>query len=375
MLPRDPRAYYGSLEQKRLAARRHGAIGLLLITAPNDERDWTAVRDRAHDGWMEPEGGRPSMEGERPAAPFLAAISPSGAEILFEAAGRSWKETVESVRAGRRERRRLAVRVHVRQQSERLSVESPNVIALLRGGDTELAGEYVVYTAHLDHLGIGPPVDGDSIYNGARDNASGSAGLLAVARAFTRLPRAPRRSVIFVATAAEEPGFDGAAYFVMHPPVARHRMVANLNLDGLITYWPLRDVAAWGAGRSTLRGAVERAAARLGLEATVPEDDDATLTVAGDQVCFAQAGIPVAWIVYGHKSQDPAIDPEALERRWDRAHQPSDDMTQPFDFDSARRLAQAAFLVGYQTAQEADRPKWSAGDFFGDTYGQKLRSK
>jgi hypothetical protein len=374
-LPKDPRAYYGSFEQKRLAARRHGAVGLFLVTTPEDERDWSAVVERAHDGWMEPEGGRPWMEGEPSATPFLAAISPAGADILFEAGGRSWQDIVKGVRAGRHESLRLAVRVDVRQRSERLSAESPNVIALLRGSDAKLAGEYVVYTAHLDHLGIGQPVDGDSIYNGARDNASGSAGLLAVARAFTRLPRPPRRSVIFLATAAEEAGLDGAAYFVMHPPVEAHSMVANLNLDGLVAYWPLRDVAAWGAGRSTLRGAVERAAALLGLEATLPEDDDATLTVAGDQVCFAQAGIPVAWIVYGHESRDPAIDAEALEEKWGRAHQPSDDMTQPFDFDSARKLAQTAFLVGYETAQETDRPAWNAGDFFGDRHRQKLRPK
>lgn len=211
-------------------------------------------------------------------------------------------------------------------------------------------------------------MNGDAIYNGARDNASGIAAVLAVARAFaTSLPKAPRRSILFVATTAEEPGLLGSEYFVGHSPVALESIVAAINLDGFTSFWPLRDVEGWGARHTSLGSALRKAAAQLRIEATIPEQDGAVMTLAGDQVAFATKGIPVVWLAPGKKTWD-GIDTGALERRWRRYHQPDDDMSQPFDFGASAKAAQVAFLLGYIVLDEKARPTWRKGDFFGQAF-------
>jgi hypothetical protein len=161
----------------------------------------------------------------------------------------------------------------------------------------------------------------------------------------------------------------GSGYFVNHPPGPLHDIVADINLDGLAVFWSLRDVAGWGARHSGLGAAVEEAARRLGLEATLPDEDSKVLVSFSDQAPFAQKGIPVVWLVYGDKSWDAAVNPEALEQEWARAHLPNDDMSQPFDFDSSVKLAQAAFLTGCVVAQDTHRPSWHEGDSFGARFG------
>jgi hypothetical protein len=361
-----PGAFFGDPAQKRETAARHGAVGIVQLGLPDDDSSWNATVGGASDGVVEPAEGedRPPL----PRTPYLAHLSPSGVTTLFDHESARWQEALADVKAGKPHSFTTARGLSVQQRTERSVLDSANVVGVLPGSDGRLRGEYVVYTAHLDHLGIGAPVGGDAIYNGARDNASGVAGLLAAARAFASLVQRPRRSILFLATTAEEPGSLGSRYFVDHPPVPVHDIVANVNLDGLAVFWPLGDVAGWGARHSTLGAVVEEAARRVGLEATLPDRDSKVLMRFSDQASFARKGIPVVWLVYGDKSRDAGADPGALERRWARAHRPDDDMDQPFDFDSSVKLSQAAFLTGYIVACDTQRPSWKEGDFFRERF-------
>ncbi len=328
---------------------------------------WDTTVAEARHGVMAMADGGDLAASRRP--PYLAHLSASGVAALFDHESERWPEALAEVKAGRAHSFTTTRELSVRQRTERSTLDSANVAGVLRGSDTTLRDEFVVYTAHLDHLGVGEPVGGDAIYNGARDNSSGVAGMLAVARAFSAPALHPRRSIIFLATTAEEPGWLGSRYFVNHPPVPLQNIVANVNLDGLAVFWPLRDVAGWGARHSTLGAVVQEAARRAGLEATLPDEDGKVLIAFSDQASFAQKGIPAVWLVYGDKSRD-GVDTGALEQKWARAHRPDDDMSQPFDFDSSARLARAAFLTGYLVANDPQRPAWNKGDFFGERLGR-----
>jgi Zn-dependent M28 family amino/carboxypeptidase len=147
-------------------------------------------------------------------------------------------------------------------------LRSPNVVARLRGSDPNLRDEYVVFTAHSDHLGIGESVNGDNIYNGAIDDASGTACLLEIAKAFKRMSPRPRRSILFVSATAEEKGMLGSDYFAHYPTVPRSSIVADIDIDGGPLLWPMEDVILYGAGHSTLDLSANEAAARMGLNVT-----------------------------------------------------------------------------------------------------------
>jgi Zn-dependent M28 family amino/carboxypeptidase len=252
--------------------------------------------------------------------------------------------------------------------------QSPNVVAKLPGSDPTLREEYVVYTAHLDHLGIGKPVNGDGIYNGALDNGSGSADLLEVARAFSRMNPRPRRSILFVSVTGEEAGLLGSDYFAHYPTVKKSSIVANVNMDEDLMLWPLKDVIVYGADHSSLGREVNEAAARLHLTVSPDTQPEQVFFIRSDQYSFVKQGIPAVFPVPGFKSDDAKINPAKIFAKWEqtRYHQPSDDMNQPgLDFAEAARFARFNLLVGYLVAQKTERPTWKKGDFFGEHYGKK----
>src|SRR6185295_18686768 len=172
----------------------------------------------------------------------------------------------------------------------------PNVVALLPGSDPRLRNEYVVFTAHLDHLGIGDPVNGDAIYNGAVDDASGVAALLEIARAFASLPERPRRSLLFVAFTAEEAGLVGSDYFVHNPPVPPAALAANVNIDGG-SMWPFSALFARGADHSTLKAAVDAAAAAVKMPVAADPFPEQASFVRIDQYSFIRQGVPALILV------------------------------------------------------------------------------
>jgi Zn-dependent M28 family amino/carboxypeptidase len=229
----------------------------------------------------------------------------------------------------------------------------------------------VVYTAHLDHLGLCPPVEGDNVCHGAYDNASGVATMLEVARAFTTLDPAPRRSILFAAVTGEEKGLLGSDYLALHPVVASARVDADINIDsapGLLL--ATRDMVPLGAEHSTLRAPVEEAAREMGYEIGVDTHPEETYFIRSDQYSFVRAGVPAVCVTDGSKSAVPGVDASETMLSWIRTryHTPADRIDQPFDFESAARAARLNYLIGSKVARADTAPAWNAGDFFGGLY-------
>ena len=372
-LPHNQRAYYSSSEVKWENAVAHGAVGLLGFMTPEAEKrlGWETLVALVSSGgmrWLD-QAGTP-----RPVSPEIrgtALLSAAALEALFEGASASLATVLADIRAGKPHPLELPVQVKLRVVSRHGQLQSPNVVAVLPGSDPNLRQEYVVYTAHLDHLGVGPPVEGDAIYNGATDNASGTAMLLEMARAFASLRQRPRRSVLFLAVTAEEKGLLGSDYFVHYPTIPVEGLVANVNLDGALMLHPLHDVVAFGAEHSSLAGVVEQAAHHLGLELSPDPMPEQVLFVRSDQYSFVRRGVPSVFVVEGLKTGDPKGDGRALLTEWmeTRYHTPQDDLSQPLDFEAGATFARVNFLIGYLVANQTPRPQWNAGDFFGEKFG------
>lgn len=244
-------------------------------------------------------------------------------------------------------------------------------MAILEGSDPRLRSEYVVYTAHVDHLGIGVPVNGDAIYNGAVDNASGTACMIEIARAFTRLELPPRRSIIFLGPTAEEKGLLGSDYFAENPTVPRSQIVANVNMDSQNLQFDFRDVQVLGAEDSTLGSAAARAAAKMNLEVSPDLQPDLAFFRRSDQYSFVKHGIPALFLRRGGKAVDPHIDGLKIVNEWYATvyHSPSDDLSQPLDWAAGAKSAKFGFLIAYFISEDDAKPRWNAGDFFGTTFG------
>ncbi|MHC2992403.1 peptidase M28, partial [Pontibacter sp. HJ8] len=245
--------------------------------------------------------------------------------------------------------------------------ESHNVVGKITGSDPQLKAEYVVHSAHLDHVGVGRSVNGDSIYNGAHDNASGVGSVLEIARTYARLPEKPKRSVLFVMVTAEEMGLLGSAYFARFPTVPVQSIVADINTDMPTIIAPLLSVVGLGANHSTLEKEVAAAAQYLGLTVEEDPEPDQMRFIRSDQYSFVTQGIPALHIKYGNKTRDGQNNLNKKVEAW-RAihyHKPQDEFNDTFDFDAGKKYAQLNFLISYQVANKTERPAWKPGDFFG----------
>ena len=243
-------------------------------------------------------------------------------------------------------------------------------MAYLEGSDPQLKNEYVVYVAHIDHFGIGVPVDGDEIYNGAHDNASGVSIMLEVARAYANLPQKPKRSVLFLAVTAEEWGLLGSDYFAHHPTVPRNQLVANFSMDMPFLFHPLLDIVPYGAEHSSLSESVGIAANHLGIKIGPDPIPQQVLFIRSDHFSFVRQGIPALFIKSGFETGDPNQDGSKINAEWRRKmyHTPHDEPDQAFDFTAGAGHARVNFLTGYLVANASDRPSWNENDFFGGKF-------
>lgn len=368
--PADQRAYYSDRAVQAGNALARGAVGILAIYSPERERrlPWAAVMHHSRwpsSSWVDEEG-KPYFS-----IAHAAALSQNAAKKLFAGAPKSLEEVYKASETGRPQAFELPVRVSLRTVGRSQRAESPNVAAVLRGSDPLLKDEYVVLSAHLDHLGVDETETKDPIFNGAYDNASGIAVMLEVAKAFAGLP-APRRSILFLAVTGEEEGLNGSDYFAHHPTVPVDRIVANTNLDMFLMLYPLRDVIAFGAEHSSLGRTVEEAARRLGIGLIPDPFPEQVLFIRSDHYSFVQQGIPAVFVTGGFRTDDPAVDGRALWSRWMQEvyHQPGDDMSQAIDFGAGVQFAKLNFLISYLVAQEDAAPSWKPGDFFGGKFGR-----
>jgi len=371
------RGYYFSHDTKREMAAAHGAAGILGVMTPEVQRKfpWRFMQRELAIGyntmkWLEA-GGRVHEPGARLAP--ASVLDRAAADAFFAGEKYSAAEVFAASAKGEPPRFVTTKTAMVRWASRHTAVESENVVALLEGSDPALKSEYVVFSTHIDHLGIGPAVDGDVIYNGALDNASGCAVLLEVARAFCQLPARPRRSLLFVAVTGEEQLLLGSDYFAKNPPVPIEKVVANINIDGSIPYVPsLRDVVVHGSAHSSLGKTAAQAAAESGFEVSPDPTPDEGLFTRTDHFSFVKQGVPALFLDAGYKSGAPGVDALAVKKNWFVTvyHSPKDDASQKFDYATGARFGRFVGLVGYKVAMESERPKWNEGDFFGKRFGR-----
>jgi Zn-dependent M28 family amino/carboxypeptidase len=295
---------------------------------------------------------------------FSATFNPAHADRLFAGSGHTLAELLALVDAGKPlPRFPLAVAVRARVATTTEKVEAPNVAGILRGTDPKLAAEVVVLSAHLDHLGIGEPIRGDSIYNGAMDNASGVASLLEIARALHDSGARPRRSLLFLAVCGEEKGLLGSRYFAAHPTVPPRDLAADLNFDMFLPLYPLRLLTVEGIDESSLGGDARAVAAAAGVEAVADDHPERNLFVRSDQYNFIREGVPSLAFAFGAAPGSPE---ERMQKDWltNRYHAPSDDTDQPVDLAAAAKFNRIMLAIALRVADDDARPAWNQDSFF-----------
>jgi len=370
--PANPRAYYSNGQVKDQMAAARGAIGVVTITKPDDEAraPWPrSMRQNKLPGfrWTDERGAPANTQA---GIEISAQLSPEAERRVFEGSGRTYEQAVADAESSRVQSGPLAWSLKAVRVTAHGRTQSPNVVGVLRGSDPRLRDECVVLTAHLDHLGIGEPVNGDSIHNGAYDNATGTAMLLESARAFAALKNRPRRSVVFVALTAEEKGLQGSDYFARHPAPDSMDVVANVNLDMVLMLRPMSRVVAIGAQHSTLGAGMERAAAAAKLELVPDPMPEEVVFIRSDQFSFVKQGIPAVFPISANDGSSAGSD-EVGRWRTDHYHSPNDDLAQAFDWPSGARFASMAFWAAWLAADTPAPPRWHEGDFFGSRFGPR----
>lgn len=354
---------YGRWTYKLEEAARRGAAGALIIHSPAAGYDWSVVVA----SWT----GEQFYAAGDPAVPPPVAIEgwvrPDVARAALATAGLSLDDLQAA--AGRRDFRPIqtGLVVSARAHGATRRLDTANVIGIVPGSDPLLRDDPVVYTAHYDHLGIGPAQDGDSVYNGAYDNASGVSVLLELATAFGALRPAPRRSIVFVATGAEEAGLLGARRYVADPVLPIRRTAAVINIDGANLWGETSDIAAVGAERSTLGEIAERRARDLGLRLAPERAPDKGLFFRSDHFPFALAGVPALYVEHGldFRGRPPGWGTSTLIRyEAERYHRPADGFDPAFDLAGAVQQTRFALLIGYDVARTDSLPRYTDGSPF-----------
>ncbi len=350
-------------------ASKRGAIGTIFLNAPTLPGSFPFKRyaffilgGGSRMGWAGADG---TVQSNAPNVKASAIVDGDAASRLMAAAGRSLEDVVAAALSpGGTAPFDMGVTARIEAASQRRFVTSPNVIGIVEGRDAALKDEYVVVSAHLDHVGMRPSVQAntDQIFNGAMDNSVGVAATLEAARVIAAAP--PRRSVVFVTVTAEEKGLIGADYFAHYPTVDKTALVAAVNLDMPIMTYEFSDLIAFGAERSTLFGAVQKAVDEAGL-ALIPDPmPEQGLFTRSDHYRFVQQGIPSAFLMPGFGNGGEAAWRFFLQTHY---HKATDEVSL-VRFDQLARFASLKANIIRNIADMDDRPLWNAGDFFGKAF-------
>lgn len=380
----EERAHHNSGTTKRNVAAEHGAIGMISLTS------WTPEQLT---GFTEGFGSRPAVRLTTATGPSgydsVAASANVTTELgarLFEGAEMSLEDVQAAMSAEEPSYPRfdLPHTVTLRQRTLSEPFDAPNVVGMIRGSDPALADEFLILTAHLDHLGTitdhmraggscRSSDDSDQICNGAVDNASGVSIMLETARTFLE-QGAPRRSVLFVALTAEEKGLLGSEHFARNPTVPAENIVANVNLDMPVIVYDFADVIAFGSNHSNLGPIATRAAARMGIEVSEDPLPEQSLFVRSDHYNFVREGVPALFLMTGFSSPDP---------RWDEGegfmgflnthyHRQTDQLDGELEvlFEQGAKFANINYMIAREIADSDERPAWNDDSFFGNLFGQ-----
>lgn len=365
--------YYGRWTYKFEEAARQGAAGALIVhTTETAGYPWAVVRG----SWSGEQFALPSGGGEPGPVPVEGWLSRETASWVLGMAGLSLDELERD--AGERGFEPVATGIGVEGglQSEVRRLETRNVVGVLEGSSRP--EELIVLMAHYDHLGMGEPVNGDSIFNGAYDNASGVGLLLEQARAFQALDPGPARSVLFMATAAEESGLLGAEWYVTHPLFPLSRTAAALNVDGVNLWGETDDMIVMGRERSELGAFAQARARHVGVELVPDPQPGAGLFFRSDHFPFARAGVPALWIRHGDQFRDrpEGWGRELLDRYTAEAyHTPLDRFSDDFVFDGAVQQGTLLFLTAHDLAQDTSFPNWYEGSEFRAARDRMMRER
>jgi len=374
-LPGETRAYYSSPDHKLRNAADHGAVGVLYMFLPEDQKRIPWDRLKGYFGQptvttLLPDGTPVMVE---PRLTLVGYVNDASARKLFAGAPVTIEAASDATAKGEARGVALATTASLSVTSKYEETVSENVVGRLEGSDPTLKSTSVVLTAHLDHIGVKPQGDGDRINNGAYDNAAGSAVVLEVARTFAASGPHPRRSVVIVFMTGEEKGLQGSNFFARYPVKAAGKIVANVNLDMPLFLTASGDIIAWGSENSSLDDTVKRAIKAEGYALSPDPIPEENIFVRSDQYSFVKQGVPSVYLEPGFTAADPKVNGrELLEKfRTGNYHQPSDDLSLPMDQAAAARFAEANYLVARAIADDPVAPTWKPGNFFGRLFGRQ----
>ena len=361
-VPGNLRAHYGYSTERGKFLEQAGAIGLVTIQNPSSA-DVPWVRSslaRLEESMSLTDPALVDMKNIR----ITVTVNAAHADKWLTGSGHAIAELLKLADAGQPlPHFPLKASLRARVKLERRQVESQNVVAALPGTDSKLKDDYVVLSAHLDHVGVGEPIKGDPIYNGAMDDASGVASLVEIARRLQESKTMLRRSLLFVVVTGEEKGLLGSRYFAAHPTVDATRMIADLNMDMFLPLYPMRLLTVYGLGESDLGADVRKVAASMKVDVQDDPAPQRNVFVRSDQYNFIRRGVPAVMIAFGSRKGSPE---EAIEKAWltNRYHAPSDDLGQPVDLAAAAAYNQFMAALATMTANDSARPQWKPESFF-----------
>ncbi len=355
-------SHYQTISERWKALQSAGAIGIIAIQNPASmDIPWARIAlNRNH----------PSMNlagaefNETEGLKIGIVFNPAAAEALFAGSGHTFAE-IAALAKDRKPLPHFPLQVSLRSQAKILTkaIDSANVVAKLPGSDPALKNEYVVLSAHIDHIGVGEPVNGDRIYNGAMDNGSGSALVLDMATNLKAHPQSLKRSVLFLLVTAEEKGLLGAKYFEAHPTVPQKSIVADINTDMFLPIVPLQVLRIQGLADSDLGEHAAAVAQSFGVKPVPDPEPLRNLFIRSDQYYFIRHGVPsvVMDVFYAPNSPEQKIFKDWLTNRY---HAPSDDVNQPVDLQAAALYEDIVRRLLIDTANASTRPQWKADSFF-----------
>lgn len=360
-MPGPIKSHYQWIDERRRALRAAGVVGTVAIPNPKAiERPWSRVAASRFEPKMELKD--PGDDVPAP-LPLTVMFNTDRAEMLFSRSGHQFQEILDGVQGGKPlPHFPLHASIRARVAVTRSVVTSENVAGVLPGSDPSLQHEYVVVSAHLDHVGIGEPVNGDRIYNGAMDDASGDASLIEIARAMKESGARPRRSILFLSVTGEEKGLLGSQYYAAHPTVSGP-IVADLNMDMYSPLFPLKYLEVQGLDESTLGDDVQAVAEPLGVHVQPDQMPEHNLFIRSDQYSFIRKGVPSLMFRISYLPDTPE---ERIFQNWivERYHAPLDDLDQPVDQAAAAQFNAILERLTMRVANADHRPEWNPGSFF-----------
>jgi len=361
-MPSPLASHYQSMAERAKALRAAGVVGIVSIPNPASmDIPWsrmTLARTRPSMALADP-----SLN-ESQGIKLLVVFNPVDADKLFEGSPYKFQQLAELAKE-RKPLPRFALGVSIKARAKviQTDVESDNIIARLPGSDPKLKDEYVVLSAHIDHLGIGEPINGDRIYNGAMDNGSGSALILDIAKSLQHSQTKLKRSLLFVWVTAEEKGLLGSKYFASNPTVPKSAIVADINTDMFLPIYPLKLLTVYGLDESSLGGLVKQVAQQEGVQVQTDPEPLRNAFIRSDQYSFIRQGIPAVAMSVGYKPGTPEA---TAHKKWltERYHAPSDDINQPVDLAAAGKFEDIVQALAVKVADDLQRPQWNNDSFF-----------